>query len=127
LSADLALHTVTGRLDAIGVVDEAIQDGVDIGWVADPLAPAGHWKRAANERRATTTAVFENFLRMDAVMQVRGQAVAKPGHSAFDASASSVHPTFDEARVRWFGCLNAELPCRWRTQGIMRPFRARGY
>lgn len=45
-------------------------------------------------------------------MQVRGQAVAKPGHSAFDASASSVDPTFEEARVRGFGCLNAELPCR---------------
>ncbi len=71
LSAGLVLHTVTFRIDAMGAVDEAIQDGADSGWVADPLTPTGHRKRAGNERRTTTIAVLEDFLRMDAVMQMR--------------------------------------------------------
>jgi len=60
----LAPHGVTGQFDPMGVVDEAIEDGVGIGRGADHFMPPGHRELAGNERRAMTIAVLEDFQQM---------------------------------------------------------------
>ena len=35
----VAAQAVAGQVDAMGVVDEAIQDGVGVGWISDDVVP----------------------------------------------------------------------------------------
>jgi hypothetical protein len=54
----------------VGVVDEAIEDGVSVGWVTDHLMPPGHRKLAGNERRAMPVSVLEDFQQVVASIAV---------------------------------------------------------
>ncbi len=45
----------------MGVVDEAIQDGVGIGGVTDDAVPGGYGKLAGDDGRSTAIAVLEDF------------------------------------------------------------------
>ena len=50
-----------GELEPVGVVDEAVQDGVDISVVGDHLVPARHRHLRGDGRRAEGIALFEDF------------------------------------------------------------------
>ena len=45
----------------MGVVDEAIQDGVGIGGITDDAVPGGYGELAGGDRRSTAGTVFEDF------------------------------------------------------------------
>jgi hypothetical protein len=45
----------------MGVMDEAIQDGVGVGGVANNLMPCSHGKLGGDDRRPTPVAFFEDF------------------------------------------------------------------
>ncbi|SEI22232.1 hypothetical protein RTCCBAU85039_6818 [Rhizobium tibeticum] len=54
-------HAFTGEIDAIGVVNEAIQDGVSKRWVCDDLVPAIQRHLAGDDRRSPLVAVFDDL------------------------------------------------------------------
>ncbi len=43
------------------VVNEAIEDGVGVGRIADDLMPGGNRKLGGDDRRSTPIALFEDF------------------------------------------------------------------
>ena len=43
-------HAVAGEIDAVGIVDDAIEDGVGVGWVSDQLVPFIHGNLAGDDR-----------------------------------------------------------------------------
>jgi hypothetical protein len=50
----------------MGVVDEAVEDGVGIGWVADDLVPFVDWDLAGQDGRATAISFFEDLVEITA-------------------------------------------------------------
>lgn len=50
----------------MGVVDEAVEDGVGIGWVADDLVPLIDWDLAGQNGRAAAISFFEAFVEITA-------------------------------------------------------------
>ena len=54
-------HALSGKCQAMGVVDEAVEDGVCQSWVADGLVPVLNRKLAGDDRRAPAVTVFEDF------------------------------------------------------------------
>ena len=56
-----ATQAVAGEIDAVGVVEEAIEDGVGIGRIADDIVPAFHRKLACHKGGAAAIALFEDF------------------------------------------------------------------
>ncbi len=53
-------HAFAGEIDAMGVVNEAIEDCVGIGWIADDFMPAFDGELRGNGR-AAPIALFEDF------------------------------------------------------------------
>ena len=45
----------------MGIVDEAIQDGVGVGGVTDDTVPGGYGELAGNDRRSAAVAVLKDF------------------------------------------------------------------
>ena len=45
----------------MGIVDEAIQDGVGVGGVTDDAMPGGYGELAGNDRRSAAVAVLKDF------------------------------------------------------------------
>jgi len=56
-----AAQAFAGKFDAVGVVDEAVQDGVGIGGVADNFVPGCHGKLGSDDGRTTAVSLFEDF------------------------------------------------------------------
>lgn len=54
-------HALAGEIDAIGVVNEAIQDGIGQRWVCDDFVPAIQGHLTGDDRRATLVAVFDDL------------------------------------------------------------------
>jgi hypothetical protein len=54
-------QAIAGQVDAVCVVDEAIEDGVSVGGMAYKIVPGRHGKLAGDNRGATTVAIFEDF------------------------------------------------------------------
>ena len=54
-------HAFAGELDAVGVVNETVQDGVSIGRIADYFVPSVDWKLGSNHRGAASIAFLEDF------------------------------------------------------------------
>jgi len=52
-------HAFAGELDAVGVVDEPVQNGVSIGRIADYFVPSVDWKLGGNHRGAASVALLE--------------------------------------------------------------------
>ena len=52
---------VTGKIDPVRVVDDAIEDGIGVGGVADQLMPFVDGDLAGDERRSAAVAFFENL------------------------------------------------------------------
>ncbi|KSV69842.1 hypothetical protein N183_04255 [Sinorhizobium sp. Sb3] len=42
-------------------MDQPVEYGIGIGWVADDTVPGGYGKLAGNDRRPTAVAIFEDF------------------------------------------------------------------
>ncbi len=45
----------------MGIVDETIEDGVGIGWIADDLVPDRYRQLAGDDRRTPAVALLEDF------------------------------------------------------------------
>ena len=45
----------------MGVVNEAIQDGIGVCWITDQVEPAIHGELAGHHRRASAVTVLEDF------------------------------------------------------------------
>src|SRR5690606_7506383 len=54
-------HGSSFQGDAVGVMDEAVQDGIGKGGVPDDLMPGVEGELAGDEGRATAVAVLEHF------------------------------------------------------------------
>src|ERR1039458_10019734 len=54
-------HAFVGEFDAVGVVNETIQDGVGMGRIADYFVPSVYWKLGGNHRGAASVAFLEDF------------------------------------------------------------------
>ena len=57
----LFAQAVAAELQAMGVVDDAIENGVSERWLADQLMPFVDWDLAGDQRGAATVAVFDDF------------------------------------------------------------------
>ena len=55
----LLSHAFSGELKAVSVVNEAIQDGVAEGWVADNVLPMFNGDLAGDDGGGTTVAVVQ--------------------------------------------------------------------
>ena len=89
-----ASQALARQLDAVGVVNEAIEDGVGVGGIADDLMPGRHGKLRGDDRRSAPIALFEDF----------EQVVAGAGVERFEAEVvenEQIGATkgFDEARM----------------------------
>ncbi len=54
-------HGFAFELEAVSVVDEAVEDRIGIGWIVDPLMPAGDRKLTGDQRRALAVAIFQEL------------------------------------------------------------------
>src|SRR6202047_176401 len=74
-------QAVPGEIDAMGVVHEAVEDGVGIGRVADHLVPFVDGDLAGEEGRAAAVAFFEDFIEIAAGGGGGGGGGARPGRA----------------------------------------------
>lgn len=56
-----AAQAVSSEVDAVSVVDEAVEDGVGVGWIADDIVPFVDWKLAGDDRGSSSMAFFKNL------------------------------------------------------------------
>jgi hypothetical protein len=52
---------MTGKIDPVRVVDDAVEDGIGVGGIADQLMPFVDGDLAGDERRSAAVAFFENL------------------------------------------------------------------
>ena len=50
-------HALAGEFDAMGVMNEAVEDGVGIGWITDDIVPAVDGKLACDDGGAAAIAL----------------------------------------------------------------------
>src|SRR6266478_5758107 len=55
LFASCPAHAFAGEFDAVGIVNETVQDGVGIGRIADYFVPSVYWKLGGNHRGAASS------------------------------------------------------------------------
>jgi hypothetical protein len=56
-----AAHAFAGEFDAVGVVNETVQDGISVGGIADDLVPSVDWKLGGNHRGTASVAFLDDF------------------------------------------------------------------
>jgi len=54
-------QAVAGEIDAVGVVDEPVEDGVGVGRIADQFMPAVDRDLAGDDRRAPAVALLDDL------------------------------------------------------------------
>ncbi|MBB4383660.1 hypothetical protein GGD61_008365 [Bradyrhizobium sp. SBR1B] len=64
----LLSHAVAAKLDAVGIVDEAIEDGVGDGWVADEVVPVIDGDLTGDEGRAAGVSVLDDLEEIAALL-----------------------------------------------------------
>jgi len=64
----LFAERIAAQLDAMGVVDDAIEDRVGQSWIADQVMPAVHWDLAGDQRGATSVAVLDDLQQVVALL-----------------------------------------------------------
>ena len=52
---------MTGEIDAVRVVDDAIEDGVGVGWITDQIVPFIEGDLAGDDGGSPAVAFFEDF------------------------------------------------------------------
>ena len=81
----------------MGVVDEAVEDGVGVGGVADEPVPVGDGDLAGDERRSSAVAVLEDF--EEVVAGLRGQGFETPVVEDQEVDGAEAFETAGEAAV----------------------------
>lgn len=61
LAGGLLSHAFSGKLKAVSVVNEAIQDRIAQGWVADDVVPMFDGDLAGDDGGGTTVAIIEDL------------------------------------------------------------------
>jgi 2-methylisocitrate lyase-like PEP mutase family enzyme len=56
-----ALHGFASEFEAVSVVNEAIQNGIGVCWIADQVEPVSNGELAGHHRRAAGVTVLEDF------------------------------------------------------------------
>ena len=56
-----AAQALAGQLDAMRIVDEAVQDGVGVSGVANDLMPGGQRELGGDDRRPAAVSLLEDF------------------------------------------------------------------
>ena len=56
-----AAQALAGQFDAMGVVDEAVQDGVGVSGIGDDLMPGGQRELGSDNRRSAAVSLLEDF------------------------------------------------------------------
>lgn len=51
----------TRQIDAMSIVNEAVQDGVGIGWISNDVMPCRHGKLTGDDGRTAAVAILEDF------------------------------------------------------------------
>ena len=101
----LPAQAVAAQVDAVGVVDEAIEDGIGERWVAgDQVVPAVHRDLAGDQRGATAVAVLGEFQQVARLLRAkrleppviqdqqlhRAQGAHQPGMPAIAAGQAEI-------------------------------------
>jgi hypothetical protein len=89
--------TNIGEIDAVGVVDETVEDGGGIGWVADHGMPFVDWDLAGKDGRAAAVAFLQDLVEIVAGASVErfeapiveGQQL-NPGEAAQDPCIAAI-------------------------------------
>jgi len=68
----------------MGVMDEAVQDGVRQGRIAEGLMPMGHWQLAGNDRRAALVALVEQLQQIAAALIIEDRQPPVVEHQDID-------------------------------------------
>jgi hypothetical protein len=56
-----ATQALSDQLDTMRVVDQAVEDGVGVGGIANDLVPGGQRGLGGNDPRSATITLFEDF------------------------------------------------------------------
>jgi hypothetical protein len=67
-----APQRVAGEVDAMGVVDEAIENGVGVGGIADHVVPFVDRQLAGDDGRAPAVAFFQDLEKVVAGLRIEG-------------------------------------------------------
>ncbi len=59
--AACAAQTFPRQLDTVGIVHEAIQDGIGVGRVTDDFVPSGQGELGCGDRRSPTVSLLKNL------------------------------------------------------------------
>jgi len=77
-----AAQGIAAEIDALGVVKEAIENGIGVGWIADDVVPFVDRQLAGDDGRSAAIALFEDFQ----------EIVARLGGERFEAPIVQDHP-----------------------------------
>ncbi len=61
LHSTLLAHAFAGEIEAIGIVYDAIEDGVGESWIADKFVPAADGELRSDDKRTTAVAILDDF------------------------------------------------------------------
>ena len=88
LFASGAAQALAGQLDTMRVVDQAVQDGVGVGGIANDFMPGGQRELGGDDRRSAGVSLFEDFEQIMTGAGVEGFAAT--GRLRRDLSISKV-------------------------------------
>ena len=94
--AHLSAHAFSGQGEAVGVVNQAVEDGVGEDWVADGLVPLVDWQLACDDGGAAALPVLENFQEITAFgggQHRQAPVVQDQDLSALDGFQNAGEPT----------------------------------
>src|SRR5690606_8452596 len=63
-------HAVAFESDTVGVVDDAVEDGVGDGWLTDHVVPLGNRQLGGNQGRFSPVAFFEDFQEIETLLVI---------------------------------------------------------
>ena len=79
----------------MGIVHEAVQDGVCVSWIADDLMPGGQRELGSDDRRSAAVSLFEDFEQIVTCAGVEGFEAEVVEDEEIGAAEGS-----DQARMR---------------------------
>jgi len=112
----------------MGIVNEAVQDGVGVGIVAYRVMPGRHWKLAGDDGGAAAIAIFQDLEQIMACLGIEGleapvvqdqqfdlaQAFELAGDAPVTARQREILQQSGEAGVEDRAVVPASLGARWR-------------
>ena len=89
-----APEALSGELDAMGIVHEAVEDDVRVGGIADDLAPRRKRELGGDDRRSAAITLFEDFEQI-----VTGAGVERLEAEVVENEEIGAAEGFDQARM----------------------------